>query len=70
MMKFIQDTKRILKLARKPTGQDIRRSLKVVILGLLATGVLGFILKNLFLGLLYGTGVFSFLYDLLRGMGG
>lgn len=42
--KFIKDSKRILKVSRKPDGKEYMELAKVVSIGVLIIGVIGFII--------------------------
>lgn len=45
----IEEFKRILKISRKPTLQEIKRASKVSLIGILIVGLIGFILQLIFL---------------------
>ncbi|WP_405287422.1 protein translocase SEC61 complex subunit gamma [Methanobrevibacter sp.] len=42
--KFIKDSKRVLKVSRKPDGKEYMELAKVVSIGVLIIGVIGFII--------------------------
>ena len=42
--KFIKDSKRVLKVSRKPDAQEYRELAKVVSIGLLIIGVIGYVI--------------------------
>ncbi len=44
----LEEYKRVLKIARKPTKEEILRASKVSFLGILIVGVIGFIIQLLF----------------------
>ena len=48
LKKFWQDSRRVLKLARKPTLKETRLTLRVSALGVVVIGLAGFGLKLLF----------------------
>ncbi|WP_407374255.1 protein translocase SEC61 complex subunit gamma [Methanobrevibacter sp.] len=50
--KFIKDSKRVLKVSRKPDGQEYKELAKVVSIGVLIVGVIGFVI--VLLGALVG----------------
>ena len=50
--KFIKDSKRVLKVSRKPDAKEYRELAKVVSIGILIIGVIGFVI--VLLGLLIG----------------
>ena len=41
--KFVKDSKRVLKVSRKPDGQEYRELAKVTSLGVVIVGVIGFV---------------------------
>lgn len=45
---FWENTKRIIKLSKKPTRKEIWMQFKISMLGLFAVGTVGFIIKLLF----------------------
>ncbi|MBQ2652461.1 MAG: protein translocase SEC61 complex subunit gamma [Methanobrevibacter sp.] len=42
--KFIKDSKRVLKVSRKPDGKEYMELAKVVSIGVLIVGVIGFVI--------------------------
>ncbi len=42
--KFIKDSKRVLKVSRKPDAKEYRELAKVVSIGVLIVGVIGFVI--------------------------
>jgi protein translocase SEC61 complex gamma subunit len=46
---FWENTKRIIKLSKKPTRKEIWMQFKISMLGLFAVGTVGFIIKLLFI---------------------
>jgi protein transport protein SEC61 subunit gamma-like protein len=46
---FIEQSRRILKLAKKPEGKEVRLTAKVCALGLVLIGVLAFIIHLVFI---------------------
>ena len=42
--KFIKDSKRVLKVSRKPDGKEYMELAKVVSIGILIIGVIGFVI--------------------------
>jgi protein transport protein SEC61 subunit gamma-like protein len=42
--KFIKDSKRVLKVSRKPDAKEYRELAKVVSIGILIIGVIGFVI--------------------------
>ncbi|WP_458402641.1 protein translocase SEC61 complex subunit gamma [Methanobrevibacter sp.] len=50
--KFIKDSKRVLKVSRKPDAQEYKELAKVVSIGVLIVGVIGFVI--VLLGALVG----------------
>lgn len=45
---FWENTKRIIKLSKKPTRKEIWMQFKISMLGLFAVGIVGFMIKLLF----------------------
>lgn len=45
----IEEFRRVLKISRKPTLEEIKRASKVSFVGILIVGMIGFILQLLFL---------------------
>ena len=43
--KFIKDSKRVLKVSRKPDAKEYRELAKVVSIGVLIIGVIGFVIQ-------------------------
>jgi len=52
---FLNSASRILKLAKKPGGEELWLSVKICFLGVLVIGVLGYVIK-LISGMLQGGG--------------
>ena len=50
--KFVKDSKRVLKVSRKPDGQEYRELAKVTSIGVVIIGVIGFVI--MLLGALIG----------------
>jgi len=45
LMSFLQSCARLLKLAKKPDWEELWLSVRICLLGILAVGVVGFIIK-------------------------
>jgi len=48
LLKTLQEYKRIIKIARKPTKEEFERTLKITGLGVLLIGLVGFIIQVIF----------------------
>ncbi|MCD6381205.1 MAG: protein translocase SEC61 complex subunit gamma [Candidatus Odinarchaeota archaeon] len=55
--KFLQEVRRILRLAKKPSRKEINLSMKISVMGIAILGAIGFmvlLLSTLFIGALIG----------------
>ena len=46
--KFLSDLKRILKMAKKPSGEELKVGLRISALGLIIIGLIAFAIRILF----------------------
>ena len=54
LKRFIAECKRVIKITKKPTSQEFKVSVKVSGLGIIAIGMIGFVIQ--------------FLYNLIKGI--
>lgn len=45
---FLKNVRRLLKLAKKPTGKELKLSIRISVLGILVIGFIAFLIRLIF----------------------
>ncbi|MEX2701651.1 MAG: protein translocase SEC61 complex subunit gamma [Candidatus Baldrarchaeia archaeon] len=45
---FLRNVRRLLKLAKKPTGEELKLSIRISVIGILIIGLIAFLIRLIF----------------------